>query len=290
LRIEEHYGGELAGLFEQFGAVVDGTVDIGHIYPTTQPNTFPMEQISLLHSFNVETLADSQMYTELMADFPEMQQAYTDAGLKLLFKIASFPSYFGTMPGKEIRTFDDLNGKKWLSTGPWDSANWEAMGMTPVQIMPQETYTSVQTGLLDGICTTLDFLYDFGVQDLVTKITNVHIRPASWSCAMNLDVWNSLPKEFQDAIMAEAAEAPMIRDQMELRIDVELRAKLAAEEGTEFIDLPQADQDMMQEVTEGVRQEFVDLMNSMGLPGQELLERNLELEKKYAGQEYALKE
>ncbi len=289
VKIEAHWGGELAGLFEQYDAVADGTVDIGHILPTLAPNTFPMEDVAALSSFDITVYGMSQLHTELTTLFPEMQAAYTNSNSKLLFKPATFPNYFCMTKGNAIRAFTDCAGKKFLSTGTWDSETWKALGMVPTSLMPEETYTALQTGLVDGGVLTMPSLFDFGWGEVTPYICQVNTRPAIWACVMNLDTWNSLPAEYQKIIEEASAKVPVLQDAIQLRMDSELKPKATQQWGTEFIDVSAAELAKFTAALKPVREKFVSEMNAIGLPGQKLLDESLRLEKKYAGAEYAPK-
>ena len=289
VKIEAHWGGELAGLFEAYGAASDGTVDIAHVLPTLSPNTFPMEDVAALSSFDVRVYGMSQLHTELTQQFPEMQAAYTKTNTKLLFKPVTFPNYFCMTKGKAIRAFADCNGKKFLSTGTWDSEIWKALGMVPLSMMPQETFMNLQTGVVDGGVLTMPSLFDFGWGEVTPFICETQTRPAVWACVMNLKKWNSLPAEYQKVIEEASAKIPALQDSIQLRLDKELKPKATQKWKTEFITIPASELAKFTAVLGPVRAKFVAQMNGAGLPGQKLMDEYLKLEKKYSGSAYAPK-
>jgi TRAP-type C4-dicarboxylate transport system substrate-binding protein len=288
--IEDHWSAELVGFVESYDACVDGVVDMAHIMPTLWPNYFPLEDIANLTKFDVNCLARSQQHTELHSLFPEMDEAYIDSGSKLLFLTGTFPNYSCMTEGNEIRSFADLAGKKYLTTGVWDSEYWTALGMTPVGLMPEESYSALQTGVVDGCTLTLPSLFDFGWGEVANKICMTNVRPAIWACVMNLDTWNSLPAEYQQIFMEESAKIPAIQDEIQLRLDKELRQTAIEQFGAEFITVPAEELAKFNEATESVREAFADQLDAAGYRGHELLEAALMLEQKYAGEEYALQE
>ena len=168
--IEDHWSSELAGIVESYDACRDGTVDMAHLMPTMFPNYFPLEDVASLTKFDVKCLARSLQHTELHSLFPQMDEAYTNSGTKLLFKAGTFPNYSCMTEGNAIRKFADLAGKKYLTTGKWDSEYWVALGMTPVSLMPEESYSALQTGVVDGCTLTMPSLFDFGWGEVATEI------------------------------------------------------------------------------------------------------------------------
>jgi TRAP-type C4-dicarboxylate transport system substrate-binding protein len=289
VKIEAHWNGELAGLFDAYNAASDGTVDIAHTMPTMTPNIFPMEDVAALSSFDVINYGVSQQHTELTKAFPEMQAAYTKANLKLLFKPVTFPNYFFMTKGNAIRTFADCKGKKFLSTGTWDSEVWKAFGMVPVSLMPQETFTALQTGIVNGGVLTMPSLFDFNWGEVTPNVSVVNTRPAVWACVMNLKKWNSLPAEYQKIIEEESAKIPAIQDAIQLRLDKELKPKATQQWGTQYFTVSPEELAKFTAALQPVRAAFVADMNAKGLPGQKLMDEFLKLEKKYAGSAYAPK-
>ncbi|OGO21055.1 MAG: hypothetical protein A2144_13215 [Chloroflexi bacterium RBG_16_50_9] len=289
VKIEAHWGGELAGLFDAVNAAADGTVDMAHTLPTLAPKSFPTEDVAALSSFDVAMLGSSQMHTELTSMFPEMQAAYTRANLKLLFKVSTFPNYFFMTKGNAIRTFADAKGKKFLSTGTWDSENWKAIGMVPTSLMPQETYTALQTGVVDGGVLTMPSLFDFGWGEVTPNVSMVNARPAIWALVMNLKKWNTLPAEYQKIIEEAAAKVPALQDQIQLRLDKELKPKATQQWGSQYITIPPEELAKFNAALKPVREKFVAQMNAAGFPGQKLVDEFLKLEKKYSDKKYGLK-
>jgi TRAP-type C4-dicarboxylate transport system substrate-binding protein len=289
VKIEAHWNGELVDLFNAGNAARDGTVDIAHIYPTMTPNIFPMEDVENLTSFSTSIYAVSQMFTELAKEFPQMQDAYTKDNLKLLFYAATFPNYFCTTKNNPIRTFEDMKGKKFLSTGTWDSEVWKAFGMTPVSMMPNETYSALQTGVMDGGVLTLPSLFDFNWGEVTPNISAVHARPAIWACVMNLDKWKSLPASYQKVIEDASAKIPALQDAGQWTMDKDLKAKAIQQFNTNFITLSPTELAKFDAAIQPVRAKFVSQMNAAGYPGQNLMDKFLDLEQKYSGSAYAPK-
>jgi TRAP-type C4-dicarboxylate transport system substrate-binding protein len=158
--IEDHWSEELVGMMEAYDACRAGDVDMVHTLPTLYPNYFPMEDVASLTKFDVKCLARSQQATELDSLFPQLAEAYEKSGTKLLFKVGTFPNYSCMTAGNAIHSFADFKGKKYLTTGKWDSEYWKALGMTPVSLMPQESYSALQTGVVDGATLTMPSLFE----------------------------------------------------------------------------------------------------------------------------------
>jgi TRAP-type C4-dicarboxylate transport system substrate-binding protein len=289
VKFEQHWGGELSGFFEAYDNTAQGNIDLAQGMTSMYPNLFPLEDVTSVVKYDVKNLAVSQAITELASEFPEMDQAYEASGTHLLWRTATFPNMSCMGKGKAVRSVDDFKGKKYLSTGPWDAAMWEALGMTGLSMMPDETFLNLQTGVVDGATLTLASLFDFGWGEVTPFVTESNVRCGSFQVFMNLDAWNSLPTEYQKIITEEAAKIPARQDAQQLRFDRDLRPEATAKWGTEFIKFTQADYLKMNELTAPVLDKFKADLDAKGLPGTKILDEWLRLAVKYSGPEYALK-
>jgi TRAP-type C4-dicarboxylate transport system substrate-binding protein len=250
------------------------------------PNFFPMEDITALPSCDVQCWGRAQQWQELYDISPVLQQAFTDANVKLLFKTSTYPNYAMMREGAAIHTYADFAGKKFLTTGKYDSLKWSALGMVPTSQMPDETFMNLQTGVIDGVYFTIPALYDFGVGEVIKSITATNFAGGVFSCIMNLDTWNSLSPEYQQIIMEAAAKVPALQDAQQWRLDAEYKQKAIDEFGIEYIELSQEDLAKINDTLIPIREQWVEEMEDAGLPGQQLLDDMLRLEQKYCGDEY----
>jgi TRAP-type C4-dicarboxylate transport system substrate-binding protein len=287
--IEDHWNAELAGFFESYATCAEGTVDITQTQVQMYPNLFPMEDYTTLISPDSMTWGRSQMFQEHYDISPVLQQALTDGNVKLLFRTSTFPCHATMREGAAIRSFEDFAGKKFLTTGKFDSLKWEALGMVPVSMMPDETFMNLQTGVIDGVYFNAPSIWDFGMQEIIKSITFCNFAGGVFSCIMNLDTWNSLSAEYQQIIMEEAAKVPARQDALQWQLHEEYIDKAINEFGMEYIELPQSDLAKITESIIPIREQWVKEMEDMGLPGQQLLDDMLRLEKKYSADEYAPK-
>ena len=279
--IEDHWGGELVGFFESYAACADGTVDITQSQVQMYADLFPLEDCYGLTSYNIRGCGRAQLFQELYDMTPEIQQAFTDSNTKLLFKVSAYPAYAVFREGAGVKTLADFEGKKFLTTSPYDSLKWEALGLVPLSMMPDETFMNIQTGVCDGVFFTQSTVWEFGMQDILHTIVETNFAGGVFSMVMNLDTWNSLPAEYQQIIMEESAKIPPIQDAQQLRIDAEYKQK-NIDYGYDYITLSQAELDQINATLDPIREMWVEQVEAMGLPGQKVFDDILRLEQKYA--------
>jgi TRAP-type C4-dicarboxylate transport system substrate-binding protein len=106
---------------------------------------------------------------------------------------------------------------------------------------------------------------------------------------MNLEIWNSLPADIQNIIDGMTEDLTRRYDELQVRTDQERIASAPAEFGTEFITLPEEELARWVARDRPVLDKFADELVAAGLPGDELEEEFLRLEKKYSADEYAPK-
>jgi TRAP-type C4-dicarboxylate transport system substrate-binding protein len=287
VKVEAHWAGELVALPDVYDAIMKGTVEIGHFNPTMVPGKFPLDEITAFNSYNVFCYRASRLHWELHKAFPEMQATYSDT--KILGKYATFPNNSMTTERKPIRKFEDNQGAKMVVMGKWDALRAEALGRTPMSLMPEETYMAFETGVADGFAVPYFTLFDFGWGEPLRYVTNANERPGVWGFAMNLDTWNSLPADVQRMIEETSDEYVDVWDMAMLRTDRDLREPAFQEFGLEYVELPPEDLARWVEADRPVWDQFAAELDAQGLPGTELVEEYLRLEAKYAGEEYALK-
>jgi TRAP-type C4-dicarboxylate transport system substrate-binding protein len=280
--IEDHWNAELAGFFESYATCAEGTVDLTQSQVQMYPNFFPMEDITTLVSYDVTGFGRAQMWQALTEEIPELNEAFANSNTKLLFRTSTYPNYATMREGAAIRSFADFEGKKFLTTGEYDSMKWEALGMVPVSSQPEETTMNVQTGVLDGVYFTTVAVYDFGMTDIIKYMTFCNIAGGVFSCVINLDTWNSLSAEYQQIIEEAAAKVPALQDAQQKELDGEYGQKLA-DLGVEFFELSDADMARLTDTLIPIREHWVETMEAKGLPGQEVMDTMLELEQKYCG-------
>jgi TRAP-type C4-dicarboxylate transport system substrate-binding protein len=72
-----------------------------------------------------------------------------------VFGTAHMSMFMGAGGKERIRTPDDLKGKKWRSMGPAENAALDAWGANPVTMTFGDVPPALQTGVLDGLLTSL---------------------------------------------------------------------------------------------------------------------------------------
>lgn len=149
---------------------------------------------------------------------------YDGDGLKILqdlyakkFNVIQFPAgNTGTQMGgwfrKEVNTVADLQGLKMRIPGLGGEV-MKRLGVTVQTIPGGEIYQALQTGAVDAA----EWVGPYDDEKLgFQKVAKFYYYPGWWEPAptleveVNLNEWNKLPKQYQDALKSAAAEANIV--------------------------------------------------------------------------------
>jgi TRAP-type transport system periplasmic protein len=285
VKIEDHWGGELAGMMDSYDAAVKGTVDIAHFLPGALVGRFPGADIASFSPSNIKVYRPDQVLWDLYEEFPEISKAYNQA--KLLFLGISNATQLGSSK-KDVKTLDDVKGYKITSLGEWSSEKQKALGMVPVSVPPADVTTSLERGVIDGMSLAWCHMWDWGWGNAMKHLSGP-MTPSGQSTvgvAMNLSKFNSLPpdiqKIFTDLIpWSISTVEKMLYDQDKMDKD-----KAIKDFGTIYSELPKSELDKLAVVDAQVLDKYVASLNSSGFPGDKLKSEFLKLCTKYSASEY----
>lgn len=190
---------------------------------------------------------------------------YEGEGLKLLQEyyakrfgtIAFIAGNSGTQMGgwfrKEIKGLDDLKGLKMRIAGPGGEV-MKRLGVTVQTIPPNEIFQALQTGTVDAV----EWVGPYDDEKLgFQKIARYYYYPGWWEPAaaleiqVNLKAWNTLPKEYQEAIRSAAMEINMlIPARYDARNAAALRRLQAA--GVQLRQFPKAIMDAAKKISDEI--------------------------------------
>lgn len=270
------YGGSIVKLGEAMEGVQNGLIDITYVNFGFEPSKLMMHGMTFRMPFqspdsNIVSKVALQLFDEypdvFKAPFEEYNQKFLGLGVTDNYSIYS--TY-------EINSIEDVSGKKFGAGGA--NLSWiEGTGAVGVQSNLNEAYTSLQTGVYDGCINPTSACFNFKIQEVAPYVIKMNFgAQMAGALTMNLDKFNSLPKEVQDIIVEvgkeySAQEAKNAQD----KYDSDLKAM--EEQGVKIV-----------EITDEARAEWVAKLpnvvgnmvkenNEKGLPATEIVNRYYEL-------------
>lgn len=185
---------------EMFSAVRDGLVPIGDMLLQQQTGDNALLGLQSL-PYLIDTYEEQVAFQEFYR--PLLEEVFAENNQKLLYTVPWPQQQVFTK--KEINSIDDFAGIKVRSSDSSATEIFRASGMTPVQLPWGEVIPSLATGAIDAVGTSSPSAVDGSFWEFLTHgYTTRH----TWNLnavSVNLDSWNALTEEQQDAI-AETAK------------------------------------------------------------------------------------
>ncbi len=210
-RITVKPAGEIAGGNEVLPAVRDGLAEIGHSSGHYYASLSPIHQFSTTLPFGLTQRQQAAWLYEgggldLLNDF------YAEEHNIITFPCGSTGCQMGGWFTKEINTVDDLNGLRMRIPGAISGQVLQNFGGEQVALPGGKILEAIRDGEIDAaefVRPTDDLI--LGLDQLGTTL--YYYYPGWWEpgtmqeIQINLDEWNKLPTQYQDAVQNAAAYA-----------------------------------------------------------------------------------
>jgi TRAP-type C4-dicarboxylate transport system substrate-binding protein len=103
-----------------------------------------------------------------------------------------------------IKVLADWKGKKMRTLGGPPTDGVTLLGGAPLYVPMGDVYTAVERGTLDGGNFVWEVVVSWAFAEIMQYFTEVNVNSGTQPIIMNLDSFNSLPQDIQDAIMSVA--------------------------------------------------------------------------------------
>ncbi len=205
----EYYpANQLFGMKESMDAIGGGTADGGLVVPAFFTGKIPLVGIQdLPFLFDADLEGHLQAVVNLV-QHPDYTGAFEAAyNVKVLGGDSQGTNAFYFK--ERLTKLEDFKGRKIRAAGKMQSNAINALGGAAQSLASPEVYTALQTGVIDGtqwqpLSAVANRIYE--VTDYAV-IPYISLSGYSYLRAINRDVWNSLPKDLQDALMQAQEEA-----------------------------------------------------------------------------------
>ena len=197
--IEVHPAEELVKVQESMDAVRTGAVEMAGypigVFTSLDPRCAAAEVPFLYNNIRAEAAAQPSlvpMYNQFMPEkFNQM----------MLGAFACLP--LDLIGNKQVKTLADFRGLMVQAVSPVASAVIEALGGNPVPSPFVEGYTVLEKKTVDASMTSSMFQVVFKLYEVADYATVGYVIPASLCVTINMDTYNSLPKDIQAILVEE---------------------------------------------------------------------------------------
>jgi TRAP-type C4-dicarboxylate transport system substrate-binding protein len=188
--INTYPGGTLLDAKNMIDGVIMGQADIGCLCMAYQPGRFIVTNaVALPFGFPNAAVASLTLW--------DLYKKYNPEGfakVKVLTMFTCAPAnIYATKP---VKNLEDLKGLELRASGGVAQV-LKALGATPVGMPQSETPEALQKGVVQGAASSLETLMDFKYAELCRYVTIFNGPVYPFSVVMNMDTWNSLPKDVQ---------------------------------------------------------------------------------------------
>jgi TRAP-type C4-dicarboxylate transport system substrate-binding protein len=179
-------------------------------------------------------------------------------------KLLCLHNYTGMalISARPVETLADWDGLLVQAISPVIASTIEALGGSAVTGVPYtDSYSMLEKGTVDAVITAPAAMRIFALPDVADYMTAAYMTPAVHGFSINLDTWNSMPSDVQDALLEIAKEYSDIIDQFVVdEWDTDHQA--IADGGVEIYYPPQSEinlwKNACQSVTDGLLAEYGD--------------------------------
>ncbi len=277
IEITSYHSGTLIGADDIYGGVVAGTADIGLSAFFYTRGRFPVLEVFELPGIVYDSsYAASKVAWEGIRELnPEEIQ-----DTELMFVLATGPGDLFTT--KPVRNLEDLQGMKIRAAG-LSAETLPLLGATPEAMPQDEAYEALQRGLVEGNLAPVEVLQGWGHGEVTDYLTRTpFLYNALFFVTMNQDKWASLPEDLQQVFLEvngqfhEEVAAGLWDEQNERALEWAVE-----ETGQEVFTLTDEETELWIERVLPLQEDFIERMNELGLPGEEIVQTVTDLAEQY---------
>lgn len=202
VEIQDFWGGSLLESGDALDGVSSGVADIAMVFPDFYSSKLFMFQLFRLFP---EAPAEYEELVKIvntsMTELEQFSVELENNNIKPLLVTVGLPSAMAaTYP---IDGTEDMINKKWRASSRWHLETFKYHNINPISVPWGDVYMALQTNTIDGVFTNFDGL---AMMRFYEVAPNLIVGPQLWwGCpflhSINLDKWNSLPKDIQDGIL-----------------------------------------------------------------------------------------
>ena len=193
-------GGALASAETVVEAMETGVCDIAMVYATKYDALFSLTNGVALPMLGIGSAQEAtDVLWDLYEQSPEMKAEYDNYVPVHIY--SNGPSYFHFV-NEPVNTFDGISGLKLRSGGGSMTDFITYCGGAPMNITTNELYEALEKGLIEGNVCNGSQMASWNLAEVETYFMDMPLFVGVWMTLMNKEVFEELPKDLQDAIMA----------------------------------------------------------------------------------------
>lgn len=274
VKIDAFHGETLLGAKNMFDGVIAGTSDIGTLCMAYQPGRFTVTNAtSLPLGFPNARVASLTLWDLYNKYKPE---SFSKVKVLTMYTCGT-SNIMSTMP---IRKLEDMKGVDLRASGG-AAKILKAWGANQVGMPMSAVPEALQKGVVKGQFTSLEVMKDFKFAEITKYVTMTDTVIYPFSVVMNMDKWNSLPKDVQKVMDDLAQEhAEWTGAYMDKHI-IESMEWSKTTQGVEVIELSKEERARWDKLLEPITAEWIKDTKEKGFPVEAIIADIKAFMKKY---------
>jgi len=183
-------GSTLLNAKNMMDGVIAGQADIGNLCMAYQPGRFIVTNATSLPV----GIPNAHVGSLVLWDLWEKYQPDTFGKVKVLAMFTTAPT--NIMSKVPVRNLNDIKGLDLRASGG-AAQILGAWGANPVGMPMPATVEALQKGVVKGLYSSLEVMKDFKFAESCKYVTKTDTVIYPFAVVMNMDKWNSLPKDVQ---------------------------------------------------------------------------------------------
>ncbi len=263
------------------GAMVEsGGADIGWVYTSFYKGQFALSDVLTLPLSGFgDPVVGTNVLWDLYEKYPQLAAEWDS--YKLLNLYAN-PGMIFCSSDKPIDSTDDLNGLVLRTPAGPITDYVTKLGGSPIVMAPPDIYEAMQKKNISAYIFEPAGITNFKLQDVTKYFTDMPLYDGAFGLVMNLDKWNSLPAEYQEAIMSVSGKAGSIKAAEDFKASAEAAKKVITDAGCTWVTVADADVAAFQATADEVTSAWAKTNTTDKLDGQAFLDEATALATKYS--------
>lgn len=281
LSFDLYFSGQLLTVFDTVSGVSNGLADIAFLPTSTSPDYFPINGKLLILPFLGMPGDDSinDVYATLCEEFPEIEGEVEAQNMKSLatFFFLREDLYFTSE--KNVEKVEDFAGLKIAVANSYVGKLVNNCGGAPVTVTQGDVYTTVESGVVDGLIHHDAFIRAGGAVELFKSVTMFGeegmVREMG-KFFMNLDSYNQLPSSLKKILEDNFQQLAKDIAAADIQVSTGVKEQLQAS-GCVFTELTEEQVAPFKEAAKAVQDECISELDGNGIPATQIFERLQEL-------------
>lgn len=270
VQFEEHYAGSVASAGEVLEATESGLLDIGLLQYPFEPSKLYLLNTSYYVPFSSPDPAVAiEALRKTLQAHPQIEDRLKQRFNQKLLALGSTQSY-GLITTFAWNEVSELEGVKIAAAGP--NLPWvKAIGAVPVQGPVNEWYTSLQTGVFEGVVNFPLSWNGFKLYEVAPYWKAVGFGAMAISAVhINMDTYNELPTPVREIVLEVSREYE--EGFAEKTLEMQKKALEAAKAGGGKVsELPQEQREVWANQLPNIPNQKAKEADGRGLPGSEFI-------------------